>query len=61
MYMDLQTLRQARNRTAHRPGEASDADMRKAFDIAKELIVGLQKAKDAGYTFNPMIGNADSE
>ena len=44
-------LRDMRNHSAHSAkANISRAEIQKAFDIAKELINGLQRAKDMGYT-----------
>jgi hypothetical protein len=48
----FRVLQEARNYAAHRPGLAPpNISWQKAFDIAKELLIGLQKARDSGYTF----------
>ena len=55
MYLELQSLRRARNEAAHKPEGVSQAEMQRAFDIAKELLEGLQKAKVSGYAFTPEV------
>lgn len=60
-YASLQRLRQVRNLVAHNPENTSDEDVHQAFDMAKNLIIGLQNAKNAGYVFNPTTVNIDSE
>jgi hypothetical protein len=53
MVMGYSILQQARNYAAHNPEDATDIDWQEAFDIAKELLAGLQQAENSGYTFLP--------
>lgn len=54
-------LRDARNRAAHSAvADVSPEDVEAAFDIARELISGLQRAKTAGYTIPPDVDDEDS-
>ena len=47
-------LRDARNRSAHSAAtDISKDDFQKVFDIAKEFLSALQKAKTAGYSPSP--------
>jgi uncharacterized protein YutE (UPF0331/DUF86 family) len=49
-------LRDARNRAAHSAvADISREEVQVAFDIARELISGLRKAKNAGYTIPPDV------
>lgn len=61
MYIELQWLRRARNDAAHKPDGVSHTEMQRAFDIAKEFLEGLQKARAAGYTFIPEAENKSSD
>jgi hypothetical protein len=54
MDSDFKLLREARNFAAHSPDvDPSIIDWQRAFAIAKELLYGLQKASNSGYTFIP--------
>lgn len=53
MRKDYSTLREVRDYAAHDPENTIDVDWKKAFEIAKELLAGLQNAAKAGYTFEP--------
>jgi uncharacterized protein YutE (UPF0331/DUF86 family) len=52
----FETLRDIRNQSAHSSvSNMSKAETQKAFDIAKELLNGLQKAQDMGYTVPKIV------